>query len=180
VLKAISNSSTLIRLYRTTSFLAPFKKLYEHILIPDFCWAELLKKPDYEANTLMKKDIDRFLVVVKPTTEEMKLTSELIFTIKEITDLSLDLPEAIAIAIAEKRGIDQVLSEDKVAISVPYLIELNIEVLNSLEILKVLMKEKILRITTRQEFEKLITKFESESRERFRKKDIMRIMDELL
>lgn len=179
-MKAISNSSTLIRLYRTTSFLVHLKKLYEQVLIPDFCWAELLKKPDYEANISMKEDIDKFLVIVKPTTEEMKLASELIFTIKEITDLSLDLPEAVAIAIAEKRGINQVLSEDKVAISVPYLIELNIEVLNSLEILKVLIKEKILRVTTRQEFEKLIAKFESESRERFRKKDIMKIMDELL
>lgn len=160
--------------------MAPFKKLYGNVLIPDFCWAELLKKPDYEANILMKKDIDSFLVVVKPTTEEMELASKLIFTIKEITDLSLDLPEAVAIAIAEKRGIEQVLSEDKVAISVPYLIELNIEVLNSLEILKVLIKEKILRVTTRQEFEQLIAKFESESRERFRKKDIMKIMDDLL
>ena len=107
-MKAISNSSTLIRFYRTTSFLVSLKELYEHVLIPDFCWAELLKKPDYEANILMKKDIDRFLVVVKPTTEEMQLASELIFTIKEITDLSLDLPEAVAIAIAEKRGINQV------------------------------------------------------------------------
>ena len=178
-MKAISNSSTLIRLYRTTSFLNPLKKLYEQILMPDFCWTELLKKPEYEANILMKKDIDRFLLIVKPTSEEMQLASELIFAIKEITDLSLDPPEAVAIAMAEKRGIEQVLSEDKVAISVPYLIELNCKVLNSLEILKLLIKERILLIATRQEFEQLTEKFESESRERFRKKDIKKIMDEL-
>lgn len=147
-MRAVSNTSTLIRFYRARSFLGALRSYYdEGILVPSFCWAELERPPLRPENRLMREDLAAgFIILVEPTREEEELATHLILAIKELTGLDLDPPEAVAIAIAELRGIRQVLSDDKVALAVPHIIELKVEVLNSLAVLKEMAKISLLEV----------------------------------
>jgi len=71
-LRAVSNTSTLIRFYRARSFLEAFRSYYnEGILIPSFCWAELERPPLRPENELMREDLTAgFIILVELTRAE--------------------------------------------------------------------------------------------------------------
>ena len=180
-MKAVSNTSTLIRFYRARSFLRAFRNYYnEGILVPSFCWAELERPPLRPENELMREDLAAgFIVLVEPTQEEEEFATHLILAIKDLTGLDLDPPEAVAIAIAELRGIRHVLSDDRVALTVPHIIELKVEVLNSLAVLKEMAKASLLGVRTLADFRRIIERFQAEARERFSREDVLKALREL-
>ena len=180
-MKAVSNTSTLIRFYRARSFLRAFRSYYnEGILVPSFCWAELERPPLRPENELMREDLAAGLIVlVEPTQEEEELATHLILAIKDLTGLDLDPPEAVAIAIAELRGIRHVLSDDRVALAVPHIIELKVEVLNSLAVLKEMAKASLLGVRTLADFRRIVERFQAEARERFSHEDMLKALMEL-
>lgn len=180
-MRAVSNTSTLIRFYRARSFLEAFRSYYnEGILIPSFCWAELERPPLRPENELMREDLAAgFIILVEPTREEEELATHLILAVKELTGLDLDPPEAVAIAIAELRGIQHVLSDDRVALAVPHIIELRVEVLNSLAVLKEMAKASLLRAETAADFRQIVERFQAEARERFSRENVLEALREL-
>jgi len=162
-----------MRFYRARSFLGVLRSYYdEGILIPSFCWTELERPPSRLENELMREDLSAgFIILVEPTREEEELATRLILAVNELTGLELDPPEAVAIAIGELRGIGHVLSDDKVALAVPHIIELKVSVLNSLAVLKEMAKVGLLKVRTVRDFERVIERFQAETHERFSREE---------
>ena len=179
-MKAVTNTSTLVRFYRARGFLKAFRNYYsDGILVPLPCWNELMRSSKPE-NVLMKEDATvGFISIVEPSPDEERLASHLIVLMRELADLRLDAPNALAIAIAEQRGIEHVLSDDHVALAVPRIVELHVVVLDSLAVLKELAEESLLGVRTLKDFEFAIKRFQMEAHERFSHKRVLKALREL-
>ena len=128
----------------------------------------------------MREDLSAgFIILVEPKPEEEELATHLMLAIKELTGLDLDPPEAVAIAIAELRGLDHVLSEDRVALATPHILELRVRVLSSLEVLRELAKTSLLGVRNLRDFERALERFQAEAREKFCSEDVRKVLIEL-
>ena len=65
------------------------------ILIPDFCWEELMRRRDLPENRRMLKDETVFLTIVKPSPNEMERAVDLIDFAYEYASLQLDMEHAL-------------------------------------------------------------------------------------
>lgn len=179
-MKASSNTSTLIRFYRASPFTDKLKELYdERILIPDFCWEELMQRKDLPENQKMLKDKNVFLMVVKPSSSEMKRAIDLIDFAYEFASLQLDMEEAVAISIGEFRDAEDTLSDDYVALALPHLTELRISVLSSLDVLAKMVKKKVLEAMDPANFREIVVKFEKECKEKFSRRKLDKLIRKL-
>ena len=179
-MKASSNTSTLIRFYRASPLAERLKELYdEGILIPDFCWEELMRRRELPENQRMLKDESVFLMVVKPSSSEMKRAVDLIDFAYEYASLQLDMEEAVAISIGEFRNAEDTLSDDYVALALPNLTELRISILSSLDVLAKMVEEKVLEARDPTEFRDIVVKFERECKEKFSRKKLDKLIRKL-
>jgi len=179
-MKASTNTSTLIRFYRASSFTEKLKELYdEGILIPDFCWEELMQRRDLPENQKMMKDETVFLIVVKLSLSEMERTVDLIDFAYGYASLQLDMEEATAISMGEFRGAEDTLSDDYVALALPHLTELRVSVLSSLDVLAKMVGKNVLKARDPAEFKDLVAKFEEECKEKFSRRKLDKLIREL-
>ena len=61
----------------------------------------------------------------------------------------------------------------------PHIIELKVEVLNSLAVLKEMAKASLLGVRTLADFRRIVERFQAEARERFSHEDMLKALMEL-
>lgn len=176
--KAVSNTSTLIRFYRAEHFLPILKRLFKLIVISSEGWTELQRRPTEPENILMSRDLGTFLLIEEPSAVDVDLAGKLALIMHDV-GRGLDYPEALAIAMAHNRNIANTLSENGIARAAPYRVELSTSVYNSLDLLALAVRKGLITARNRQEFISVVERFEEESKERVRRRQLERLLDTL-
>ena len=125
----------------------------------------------------MSRDLGVFLLIEEPSAADVDLAGKLVFIMHDV-GRGLDYPEALAIAMAHNRNIANTLSENGIARAAPYRIELSTSVYNSLGLLALATRRGLISARNRQEFIR-VERFEEESKEKMRRKQLERLLDTL-
>ena len=99
----VSNSSTIILIGKIT-ILPKFLNTVKNIAITDIVYEEILKKDSFE-NLIIKKEIEKSRIKVKPIKNEQYLDI--------IKQFKIDEGEASAFALCTNKNYDGILTDDK-------------------------------------------------------------------
>ena len=138
-----------------------------------------MRRKDLAENQRMLKDKSVFLMVVKPSSSEMERAIDLINFAYEYASLQLDMEESVAISIGEFRDAEDTLSDDYVALALPFLTELRISVLSSLDVLAKMVKKNVLEARDPAKFREIVVKFEKECKEKFSRRKLNKLIRKL-
>lgn len=163
----VSNTSTLITFYRTSTFYSLLKIVFDNIWIPEDCWKELISGNEevdrrYADRLRIVKDQNTFLIPVKVSHGEKETATEIVKVASE-QNMGLHLPEALSISIALHRDIKSVLTDDKVALQILENYKA-IQGINTVLVIAKLIENYAIFFLTDSELNKFIEKFEMESK----------------